>query len=91
LIKENQNTLKKAELNNKLRHAMYCLDCAEARRLVDRGADPNTLKRIDCSHAGGCVAMTHKNANGGNWHWIFSPSSLDGCFFIHSFLSSQFS
>jgi ankyrin repeat protein len=39
----NQNTLQQAELDNKLRYAMYTLDYAEARRLVDRGADPNTL------------------------------------------------
>ncbi len=38
-----ENTLKQAELSDKLRQAMYTHNYTEARRLVDQGADPNTL------------------------------------------------
>jgi ankyrin repeat protein len=36
------NIQKQAKLNNELKQAMYSHDYAEARRLVDKGADPNT-------------------------------------------------
>ena len=40
---ENDDTLKQADLDNKLRRAMYNHSYTEARRLVDNGADPNTI------------------------------------------------
>lgn len=40
---ENGNIVKQTELNDRLRQAMYSHNYAEARRLVDTGADPNTL------------------------------------------------
>jgi len=38
-----ENSLTQADLNDRLRRAMYSHNYAEARRLVDIGADPNTL------------------------------------------------
>ena len=40
---ENINIPTQTELNDKLKRAMYSHNYAEARRLVDLGADPNTL------------------------------------------------
>jgi ankyrin repeat protein len=40
---KHKSILKQADLNIMLRRAMYSQDYAETRRLVERGADPNTL------------------------------------------------
>ncbi len=37
----NNNILKQAELNNKLRYVMYSHNYVGARRLVENGVDPN--------------------------------------------------